>query len=106
MPFFTQQKPVPIELPGFGDNDADQYQSLAQLADALIGMTERGSEIFAVGVNGLVVLHALVREPDHFSKVSLLAPVGAFLWERRFVKLMSPRPIRSFIHFLLNNFVG
>lgn len=104
LPFFTQQRPVPIELPGFGDNDSGQYQSLAQLADALIGMTERGSEIFAVGVNGLVVLHALVREPEHFSKVSLLAPVGAFLWERRFVKLMSPRPVRSFIHFLLSHF--
>ncbi|MEM7659280.1 MAG: alpha/beta fold hydrolase [Bacteroidota bacterium] len=100
---FQQRQPIPLELPGFGDNPSDQYQSVSQLSEALLEMTEAGSEIFAVGVNGLIVLHALVRKPGHFSRVSLLAPVGAFLWERRFVKFMSLKPIRMLIHFLLRN---
>ena len=104
LPYFDQIEAIPLELPGFGDNTDDRWQDLDQLAEALIEMTEKGSRIFAVGVNGLVALRALVKEPNHFSHLTLLAPVGAFLWERRFVKLMSPKPIRATIHFLLKNF--
>lgn len=104
LPHFMHRNPVPLELPGFGDNDSEQFESLGELADALIEMTEPGNEIFVVGVNGLVVLHALVREPEHFSKVYLLAPVGAFLWERTFVKFMSIRPVRKLIHVLLSHY--
>lgn len=104
LPFFQTLDPVPLELPGFGDNSLPPCESLAEYADALIEMTEAGTDIFAVGINALVVLHALVRKPSHFQKTYLLAPVGAFLWERRFVKLMHPKPIRKSIHFLLRNF--
>lgn len=104
LPFFNQLEAVPLELPGFGDNPSGNYQTLGELADALISMTSPGSRIFAVGVNGLVVLRALVKEPEHFSKIILLAPVGAFLWERRFVKFMSLKPVRKIIHFLLRNY--
>ncbi|MEM1000527.1 MAG: PEP-utilizing enzyme [Bacteroidota bacterium] len=104
LPHFRKKQPIALELPGFGDNSSPNYKSLAQLADALVEMTGPESEIFAVGINGLVVLHALVRHPGHFSKVYLLAPVGAFLWERRFVKWMSKRPIHTIIHFLLGRY--
>ena len=104
IPYFSQLEPVPLELPGFGDNPSNEVHSLDRLARALIEMTQPGSRIFAAGVNGLVVLRALVLKPGHFKDVILLAPVGAFLWERRFVKLMSPKPIRKFIHFLLRNY--
>ena len=101
IPYFKQLEPIPLELPGFGKNTSNRFQSLSQLADALIEMTEPGHPIFAAGVNGLVALHALARRPGHFSTLYLLAPVGAFLWKRRFVKLMSPKPIRKTIHYLL-----
>lgn len=104
LPHFKEKQPLPLELPGFGDNDSPQYRSFAQLADALIRMTEPGKEIFAVGINGLVVLHALVRKPGHFKKVYLLAPVGAFLWQRSFARWMAVRPIHNAIHFLLGRF--
>jgi len=104
LPYFKEKKPIPLELPGFGSNTSQQYQNLEQLAQALLDQTEENQEIFAVGINALVVLHALVRKPNHFSKVILLAPVGAFLWERNFVKIMSWKPIRKTIHFLLKNF--
>jgi len=103
IPYFKDKDPVPLELPGFGDNKSDQFEDLQQLAKALIDLTKPGQEIFAVGVNGLVVLHALVLKPEHFSNVILLAPVGAFLWERSFVKIMQIRPLRKLIHSLLKN---
>ena len=77
LPYFNRLEAIPLELPGYGSNHSEEYQSLAQLADALLAMTEPGHKIFAVGINALVVLHALVRRPGHFSKVYLLAPVGA-----------------------------
>ncbi len=101
LPYFQETTPIPLELPGFGDNPSDRFHSISQLADALIEMTEPGHPIFAAGVNGLVALHALARRPGHFSTLYLLAPVGAFLWKRRFVKLMSPKPVRKLIHYLL-----
>ncbi len=103
LPFFRTYEPVPLELPGFGDNPSDDFHSLGALADALIDMTQPGQDIFAAGVNGLVALHALVRRPGHFKNLYLMAPVGAFLWKRRFVKLMRPKPIRATIHYLLRN---
>lgn len=103
MPYFERIAPIPIELPGFGDNPSDDYHSLTALAKALIEQTEPGQAIFAIGVNGLVALRALVLQPGHFSKLYLLAPVGAFLWKRAFVKFMRPRPIRATIHYLLRN---
>ena len=104
LPFFKSHKPIPLELPGSGSNTSDRYHSLDALADALLEDTEAGHPIFAVGINALVVLHALVRSPKHFSQVILLAPVGAFLWQRRFVKIMSLPPIRKTILFLLRNY--
>lgn len=102
-PHFRHKAPVSLELPGFGANASPRYRNLEELAAALLEMTEPGQEIFAVGVNGLVVLHALLRQPGHFQQVYLLAPVGAFLWERSFVKLMRIRPLRHLIHFLLQH---
>ncbi len=104
LPFFKIYQPVPLELPGSGSNTSDRYHSLDELADALLEDTEAGHPIFAVGINALVVLHALVRSPQHFSKVILLAPVGAFLWQRRFVQFMSLPPIRKTILYLLRNY--
>ena len=101
---FQHHTPKALELPGFGDNPSNDYESLAQLADALVAMTRPDQKIFAVGINALVVLHALVRHPGHFQQSILLAPVGAFLWQRRFVKLMSFKPICFVIHFLLARF--
>ena len=72
-------------------------------AESLIAMTESGSAIVAVGVNALLVLHALQQRPGHFSRTILLAPVGAFLWQRRLPALMSPSPIRKLAHWLLSN---
>lgn len=102
VPHFRQAQPVPLELPGFGNNRSPQHKSLGQLAEALLAATEPGGRIFAVGINGLVVLHALSRRPGHFEQSILLAPVGAFLWQRRFVQLMSIKPLRKLIHALLS----
>lgn len=103
LPHFQQYQPHPLDLPGSGDNPSNDYRSLAALAQALIDMTEPGHPILVVGINGLVVLHALVRRPGHFSTVYLLAPVGAFLAERKLVKIMSPRPVQRLVHHLLAN---
>lgn len=104
LPYFSQIKPVPIELPGMGDNTSNKHKSLDELADALLETTRPGQKIFAVGINGLVVLHALTRRPHHFSETILLAPVGAYLWQRSFVKIMSLGPIRKAILWLLRNY--
>ncbi|HEX2898432.1 MAG TPA: alpha/beta fold hydrolase, partial [Bacteroidia bacterium] len=104
IPHFRDKEPVPLVLPGYGDNPSDAFGSMAELADALLSMTVPGQEIFAVGINALVALHALVRRPGHFSKVYLLAPVGAFLEERRFVSLMRKPMVAKFGHFLLGRF--
>lgn len=103
LPCFTHYEPVPLELPGFGDNPNPPCPDLAAYAQALIDATQPGRAIMAVGVNALVVLHALQRRPGHFSRSVLLAPVGAFLWQRRLPALMSPRPLRKAIHWLLSN---
>ena len=58
----------PLELPGFGDNPAPPCEDLAAYAQALLDMTEPGHAIMAVGVNALLVLHALQRRPGHFSR--------------------------------------
>lgn len=104
LPYFSKHEALPIDLPGSGDNLSPHFHSLEDLADALLEMTEAGHPIFAVGINALVVLHALVKRPKHFSRVLLLAPVGAFLWERRFVKVMSNPILRKTAHFLLSRF--
>jgi pimeloyl-ACP methyl ester carboxylesterase len=104
LPYFQHLEPLPLELPGYGSNASEQFQNLGQLADALLAMTEPGHKIFAVGINALVVLHALVKRPGHFSKVYLLAPVGAFLEERAFVRMMRGPLMAKFSHFLLARF--
>lgn len=104
IPFFQAKQPVPLELPGYGDNASDKFEDLGQLADALLAMTEPGQELYVVGINGLVALHALVRRPGHFSKVYLMAPVGAFLEERRFVAMMRGPFMARTSHWLLRNF--
>ncbi|MBL0015858.1 MAG: alpha/beta fold hydrolase [Bacteroidetes bacterium] len=104
IPHFQTKQPIPLELPGYGDNPSNAFGSMAELAEALLEMTEPGQEIFAVGINALVALHALVRRPNHFSKVYLLAPVGAFLEERPFVSLMRKPFVAKFGHFLLSRY--
>lgn len=104
LPYFQHEQPVPIELPGMGKNRSPRHKSLTDLAEALLDQTQPGQRIFAVGINALVVLHAIGLRPGHFSETILLAPVGAFLWQRSFVKVMSLWPIRKTILFLLRNF--
>ncbi|RMS20157.1 PEP-utilizing enzyme [Pseudomonas syringae] len=103
LPHFQQHQAVPLELPGFGNNPQPPCEDLAAYADALLAATVKGSAIVAVGVNALLVMHALQRQPGHFCRSVLLAPVGAFLWQRRLPALMSPLPIRKTIHWLLAN---
>jgi pimeloyl-ACP methyl ester carboxylesterase len=103
LPHFQRYQVVPLELPGFGKNTEDPCEDLAAYAQALLAATTKGSTIMAVGVNALLVLHALQRQPGHFSRSVLLAPVGAFLWQRRLPALMSPLPLRKTIHWLLSN---
>lgn len=103
VPLFRRYQVVPLELPGFGSNPLPPCDDLAAYAEALLAATIRGSAIFAVGVNALLVLHALQRQPGHFCRSVLLAPVGAFLWQRRLPALMSPLFIRKTIHWLLAN---
>ncbi|MHA6575440.1 alpha/beta hydrolase [Pseudomonas yamanorum] len=103
LPHFHRYQVVPLELPGFGNNPQAPCQDLATYAQALLAMTVKGGAIMAVGANALLVLHALQRSPGHFCRSVLLAPVGAFLWQRRLPALMSPLPIRKTIHWLLAN---
>lgn len=101
LPHFKRYQVVPLELPGFGNNPQPPCEDLAAYAEALLSVTKTGSAILAVGVNALVVLHALQRQPGHFSRTMLLAPVGAFLWQRRLPALMSSTPVRKAVHWLL-----
>ncbi|WNW11382.1 PEP-utilizing enzyme [Pseudomonas sp. DTU_2021_1001937_2_SI_NGA_ILE_001] len=101
LPHFQHYQVVPLELPGFGDNPEPPCSDLAGYARALLAATRRGSAILATGVSALLVLHALQRQPGHFSRSVLLSPVGAFLWQRRLPALMSPLPVRKAIHWLL-----
>lgn len=103
LPHFQRYRVQPLELPGFGNNPLPPCSDLGEYADALLGMTDPGHAILAVGVSGLLVLHALQRRPGHFSRSVLLAPVGAFLWQRRLPALMSPLPLRQLIHTLLSH---
>lgn len=101
--YFRHYQPQPLELPGFGDNPAPVCESLSAYADALLAATKPGHAILAVGVNALLVLHALQRRPGHFSRTMLLAPVGAFLWQRRLPLLMRWRMLRKLAQWLLAN---
>lgn len=103
LPHFQRYQVQPLELPGFGDNPLPPCQDLGEYAEALLGMTEPGQAIVAVGVSALIVLHALQRHPGHFCRSVLLSPVGAFLWQRRLPALMSPLPARLLIHGLLSH---
>ena len=104
LPHFAHAQPIPIDLPGSGSNPSGQHKSLNQLARALLVQTQPGQTIFAAGINALVVLRALILQPGHFSRVFLLAPVGAFLWQRGFVKFMALPPMRKLSLFLLRRF--
>ncbi|GAB7532249.1 alpha/beta hydrolase [Pseudomonas sp. 3A(2025)] len=103
IPYFQRYEVVPVELPGFGSNTEPLCEDLPAYTEALLAATVKGGAIMAVGVSALLVLHALQRRPGHFSRSVLLAPVGAFLWQRRLPALMSPMPIRKTIHWLLAN---
>ncbi|MGB5954238.1 PEP-utilizing enzyme [Pseudomonas sp.] len=103
LPHFRHYRVQPLELPGFGDNPQPPCADLSGYAQALLAMTEPGQAIMAVGVNALIVLHALQRRPGHFARSVLLAPVGAFLWQRRLPALMSPLALRKTIHWLLSH---
>lgn len=103
IPHFQHYRVQALELPGFGANPAPPCTGLDEYAQALLCLTERGHAIMAVGVSALIVLHALQRSPGHFSRSVLLAPVGAFLWQRRLPALMAPLPLRKSIHWLLSH---
>ncbi|KAF1051083.1 MAG: hypothetical protein GAK43_02558 [Stenotrophomonas maltophilia] len=103
LPYFRHYRAVPIELPGFGSNPEPPCADIGAYAEALLARCERGSAILAVGANALLVLHALQRRPGHFSRSVLLAPVGAYLWQRRLPALMSPPLLRKAVHWLLAN---
>lgn len=101
LPHLQQYRGVPIELPGFGDNPKSPCASLDEYVEALLAATETGQPILAVGINALLVMHALRRKPGHFSRSILLAPVGAFLWRRRLPALMRWRLLQGTVHWLL-----
>jgi len=103
IPHFQHYRVHPLELPGFGANPTPPCADLDDYAQALLRLTERGQAIMAVGVSALIVLHALQRRPGHFSRSVLLAPVGAFLWQRRLPALMAPLLFRKGIHWLLSH---
>lgn len=103
LPYFQQYEVVPLELPGFGNNSQPPCESLSDYAQALLAVTKKGHTIMAVGIGALFVLHALQRSPKHFCHSILLAPVGAFLWQRRLPALMSPLLVRKSIHKLLSH---
>lgn len=101
LPLFQHYQALPLELPGFGSNTQTPCHDLTQLADAVLAQTQSGSSIVAAGINALPVLHAVVRHPGHFKRVILLAPVGAFLWQRRLPQFMQVRFLRRIIHTVL-----
>lgn len=67
LPHLQRYHVVPLELPGFGNNPRAPCEDLTAYAQALLAMTVEGSAIMAVGVNALLVLHALQRQPGHFA---------------------------------------
>lgn len=101
LPCLQQYHAVPLELPGFGNNPQAPCVDMDGYVEALLSATERGHAIVAVGINALLVMHALRRKPGHFSRSILLAPVGAFLWQRRLPALMSNRLLRRTVHWAL-----
>lgn len=103
LPHFRHHRAVPLELPGFGDNPQPPCADLSAYAQVLLEATIPGQSILAVGVNALIVLHALQRKPGHFARTVLLAPVGVFLWQRTLPALMAPLPLRKLVHGLLSH---
>lgn len=101
LPLFQHYQAASLELPGFGSNTQAPCHDLTELAAAVLAQTRVGSSIVAVGINALPVLHAVARSPKHFKRVILLAPVGAFLWQRHLPRLMQVRFLRKIIHTLL-----
>lgn len=79
---------APVELPGFGTNAELPCVGLDAWVAALLRQTAPGHALLACGVSAIVALQAARRAPGHFSRLILLAPVGAFLGERRFPALM------------------
>jgi len=104
LPHFKQYTPQTLELPGSGGNRSQNYKSLDQLAVSLLAMTQPGNPVFVVGVNALVALRAEALQPGHFARLMVLAPVGAFLGDRKFVKWMAKKPVRRTLHFLLSRY--
>lgn len=106
LPYFTSFKPVPLELPGFGDNQRVPCKSLDCLANAVIEQTAPGQVIVACGVNGLPVLHAAVKKPDHFKRIILYGPIGAFLWKRSLPRWLAGFFTQTTAQWLLSRFPG
>ena len=104
IPYFKNYEPVAVELPGFGSNTSHFHNNYSELAHSLISQTEPDNKILACGINALTVLHSVTINPSHFSKITLLSPVGAFLWERKIVKLMSVPGATALLKFFLPNF--
>ena len=103
-PYFSVYKPVALDLPGFGNNLSQPCKSMQCITDALLTLTEPGNTIVACGVNCLPVLHAAVKCPDHFKKIILYGPIGAFLWQRKLPGLLSHWITQQGARFLLGHF--
>ena len=103
LPLFRHYQAKPLELPGFGDNSQPPCTDLDQLAQAILAATQPGAAILACGVNALPLLRALVLCPNHFGRVILLAPIGAYLWQRKLPRLMQWKILRRAVHFLLSH---
>lgn len=103
-PYFKQYEAVPIELPGSGKNHSRLHGNFTELANSLLNQTNRGNEIFACGINALTVLHAETINPSYFSRITLFAPVGAFLWKSKLFKLMSIPGAKDVVRYLMSNF--
>lgn len=103
LPEFKRHHPIPLELPGFGNNHETPCRTIDDLADYILTHSEKGHAILATGVNALPVLQAVRIKPDHFSRVILLSPIGAYFWQRRLPKLMRSRLLRRLVHYLLSH---
>ena len=89
--YFKHYQALPIELPGFGENQADLPRDLDEYAVALLQACEAGNSIVSCGISSLIVLRAATMRPGHFTKIILLGPIGVFLWQRKLARLLSSR---------------
>jgi len=104
LPYFRQLKPQAIELPGFGSHQSTLPHDVDGYARALLQCCQPNGVIVACGVSALIVLRASSMRPAYFRKIILLAPIGAFLWQRRLARLLSTSLGAVLAKFLLSHF--